>query len=69
MTYANKKETISTVQSSYALARKAEQNYREMINTQLSHSLKRMNNENYQAMAMPDHFHTTILERIKANKG
>lgn len=57
------------MQSSYALARKAEQNYREMINAQLLHSLERMSQDDYQAEKMPDNFHVAVLERIKANKG
>ena len=69
MSYAVKKENLATMQSSYALARKAEQNYREMINAQLLHSLERMSQDDYQAEKMPDNFHVTVLERIKANKG
>ena len=69
MSYAVKKENLATIQSSYALARKAEQNYREMINAQLLHSLERMSQDDYQAIEMPDDFHTSILKRIKANKG
>ncbi|MBQ9724826.1 MAG: hypothetical protein IJV56_05725 [Neisseriaceae bacterium] len=69
MSYAIKKENLATIQSSYALARKAEQNYREMINAQLLHSLERMSQEGYQATEMPDNFHTSVLERIKTNKG
>ncbi|MBO7554548.1 MAG: hypothetical protein IJV35_07385 [Neisseriaceae bacterium] len=69
MSYAVKKENLATMQSSYALARKAEQNYREMINAQLLHSLERMSQDDYQAEKMPDNFHVAVLERIKANKG
>ena len=69
MSYAVKKENLATMQSSYALARKVEQNYREMINAQLLHSLERMNQNDYQAQKMPDNFHISVLERIKANKG
>ncbi|MBO7380589.1 MAG: hypothetical protein J6W29_07985 [Neisseriaceae bacterium] len=69
MSYAVKKENLTTMQSSYALARKAEQNYREMINAQLLHSLERMSQDDYQAEKMPDNFHVAVLERIKANKG
>lgn len=69
MSYAVKKENLATMQSSYALARKAEQNYREMINAQLLHSLERMSQDDYQAEKMPNNFHVAVLERIKANKG
>ncbi|MBR6027243.1 MAG: hypothetical protein IK065_06590 [Neisseriaceae bacterium] len=69
MSYAVKKENLATMQSSYALARKVEQNYREMINAQLLNSLKRMSQDDYQAKKMPDNFHIAVLERIKANKG
>lgn len=69
MSYAIKKENLATMQSSYALARKAEQNYREMINAQLLHSLERMSQDDYQAEKMSDNFHVAVLERIKANKG
>ena len=69
MSYAVTKENLTTMQSSYALARKAEQNYREMINAQLLHSLERMSQDDYQAEKMPDNFHVAVLERIKANKG
>ncbi|MBR5941392.1 MAG: hypothetical protein IKZ88_09050 [Neisseriaceae bacterium] len=66
---AKKANNFSAMQSSYALARKVEQNYREMINAQLLHSLERMNQNDYQAQKMPDNFHISVLERIKANKG
>ncbi|MBP3194869.1 MAG: hypothetical protein J6M05_04310 [Cardiobacteriaceae bacterium] len=70
MSYAIKKSNdFSAMQSSYALARKAEQNYREMINAQLLHLLERINQDNYQATEMPENFHTSILERTKKNKG
>lgn len=70
MTYEVKKESdFSAVQSSYALARKAEQNYREMINAQLIHSLERMAQDGYQATEMPKNFHSSVLERIKNSKG
>ena len=70
MTYAVKKERdLSGLQSSYALARKVENNYREMINTQLIHSLERMAQDDYQATKMPENFHSSVLERIKNSKG
>ena len=66
MSYALKKESdFSALQSSYALARKAEQDYREMINAQLIHSLERMAQDGYQTTDMPENFHSSILERIK----
>lgn len=54
----------TSMQSSYALARRAEQNYRDMINQQLIHSLERMANPNYQAQDMPNDFHASVLNRI-----
>ena len=54
--------------SSCDLARKAKQHYREMINAHLTQSWQRMNNKNDQAQSMPEHFHASVLERIKTNK-
>ena len=64
----HQKKDLTVMQSSYALTRKAEQNYREMINAHLSHSLEKMNQDGYQAKEMPQNFHISVLERIKANK-
>ena len=70
MTYAVKKERdLSGLQSSYALARKVENNYREMINTQLIHSLERMAQDDYQATKMPENFHRLIQELHNNNIG
>lgn len=57
-------DDISPMQSSYALARKAEQNYRDMINAKLLNSLERMANPNYQSVPMPDNFHHSVLTRV-----
>lgn len=59
-------DTFSPMQSSTALARKAEQNYQEMIDAKLLHSLERMNAPNYQAKPMPDDFHQVVLARVVA---
>lgn len=70
MTYEIKKQNgnFPALESSYALARKAEQNYREMINAQLLKSLELMEQDNYQAKTMPENFHLSVLERIKKSR-
>ncbi|MDK4575530.1 hypothetical protein, partial [Kingella kingae] len=55
---------LSTMQSSSALARKAEQNYQEMIDAKLLNTLERMSAPNYQAKPMPDDFHNAVLQRV-----
>ena len=59
-------EIFSPMQSSSALARKAEQNYQEMIDAKLLHTLERMSAPNYQAKPMPDNFHNAVLQRVLA---
>lgn len=59
-------EIFSPMHSSSALARKAEQNYQEMIDAQLLNTLERMNVPNYQAKPMPDDFHNAVLQRVLA---
>lgn len=62
-------EHFSPMQSSYALARKAEQNYRDMINAKLLNSLERMAQPDYQAVPMPENFHTSVLQRVVERMG
>lgn len=67
MSYAFRpNDCISPMQSSYALARKAEQNYRDMINAKLLNTLERMAEPDYQSTPMPDHFHASVLQRVVA---
>lgn len=67
MSYALRQDDhISPMQSSYALARKAEQNYRDMINAKLINTLERMAEPDYQSMPMPESFHASVLQRVVA---
>lgn len=59
-------ERVPPMPSSYALARKAEQNYRDMINEKLLNSLERMAQPDYQSVPMPDNFHASVLQRVVA---
>lgn len=67
MGYALKNDDFSPMQSSYAMVRKAEQNYREMINAKLINTLERMKKDDYQAVPMPKDFHQSVLKRVLAN--
>ncbi len=57
-------DIFSPMQSSSALARKAEQNYQEMIDAKLINTLERINAPDYQAKTMPDGFHEAVLQRV-----
>lgn len=61
--YDNK---LSPMQSSSALARKAEQTYKDMIDDKLLSTLERMESPDYQSIPMPDDFHDTVLKRVLA---
>ncbi|USZ15182.1 hypothetical protein NGM44_01960 [Moraxella sp. FZFQ2102] len=49
------------------MARKAKQNYREMINAKLIDTLERMKKDDYQAVPMPKDFHQSVLKRVLVN--
>lgn len=59
-------DIFSPMQSGSALARKAEQNYQEMIDAKLINTFERMNAPDYLAKSMSDDFHEAVLQRVLA---
>lgn len=57
---------FSPMESSTALAKKAEHAYQEMIDAKLLNTLERMAQPDYQAISMPDDFHDIVLKRVLA---